>query len=47
LNYTRLKKHYKTMTLYIGMAFKTFASRQDRHENAFYSAYKNPDSLVL
>ena len=47
LNYTRLKKHYKTMTLHIGMAFKTFASRQDRHENAFYSAYKNPDSLVL
>jgi len=46
LNYTRLK-NFSTMTLYIGMDFNTFASRQKRHENAVYSAYKNPDSLGL
>ena len=29
------------------MALNTFASRQKRHENAFYLAYKNPDSFIV
>jgi hypothetical protein len=35
------------MTLYIGMDFKSFASRLKGQKTAFYSAYKNPDSLGL
>jgi len=46
LNYTRLKL-LKTMTPYIGMVFKTFASHLNQYKNAFYLACKNPDSLGL
>jgi hypothetical protein len=46
LNYTRLKTQ-QTMTPYIGTVFKTFASHLNRYKNAFYLAYKNPDSLGL